>query len=110
MQVVDPLSADWLSGHTEDTGAVREFCIRTGIHTSAQAALELAKRCFPSGASFVFGLRCEPEGGDEKVVLRVATPSTVDEALATYDKFVVQWLALANPQARQLTRLSYTTV
>lgn len=98
----------WLRKYAGDeTANVLAFCQKYRILQELKAAINLAKKIFPSLRKLSVGISRDPEWETEKVVLSATLGCGSEEAFAAYDKYVSEWIDTAGWEARKRFCLSY---
>jgi hypothetical protein len=85
----------------------RKFCAEHGIDDKVNEAVRLIKDCFPSVATISLSLIEDPEGEEQKLAINIVSKSDTNSAFEAYDKFLDQWIELADWETRRRVCLSY---
>ena len=85
---------------------VQAFCQRHGIVRFVGEAVRLADGLFSPIQGPAVVLDVDGETGEERVVIEVVVDTTPDETGRRYDDYLLQWIAVAPPEARYWVSLS----
>jgi len=86
---------------------LQAFCKRLGITRYVPVALRLLKECFPKVRDLQMYPECDPESGEEWLVLQIRVPGSVDEVRRQYDDYTRKKIVAIPPRHIASIRLHH---
>ena len=69
---------------------IRDFCKRLGITRYVPIALRLLEECFPRMWDLKMYPECDPESGEEWLVLQIRVPGSAEQVDNQYDQYTAR--------------------